>query len=138
MEKAARITLGASAAILAAYGAVFLIRPSVLGTLVGLEFATADAPVEIRAFYGGLELGMAAFLVACVRNPQLLSAGLLFCALAFSFAGAARMMGILEFGMAGPAHLVVGLLELGLAAWATWLKARLAGGPAADTLGRAA
>lgn len=130
MEKAARITVLITAAILAAYGVVFLVQPAVLGGLVGLEFASPDAPVEIRAFYGGLELGMAAFLFACARQPGLLPAGLLFCALAFAFAGAARLLGVAQYGVAGPAHLVVGALELGLAALAAWLRARLAAGPA--------
>jgi hypothetical protein len=135
VEKAARVNLLACAATLAAYGAVFLVQPAVLGGLVGLELTSPDAPVEIRAFYGGLELGMAAFLLACAHNRSLVSAGLLFCALAFSFAGIARLLGVLQYGAAGPAHVIVGAVELSGAALSTWLRIRLAGAPAAARIG---
>ena len=103
IEKFSRANLLIAAVVLAAYGVLFFVLPSVLGGLVGVEFASPDAPVEIRAFYGGLELGIAAFLFACARNPRLVSAGLLFLALAFSFAGAARFLGVLQYGTAGMA-----------------------------------
>ena len=125
MQTAARVTLLAFAAILAAYGVVFLVQPAVLGGLVGLELAGPDAAVEIRAFYGGLELGMAAFLVICARDPRLLAAGLLFCALAFSFAGGARLLGVAQYGTAGVAQPVVAVIELLGAAWSGWLRARV-------------
>ena len=135
MEKAARINLLACAAVLAAYGAVFLVQPAALGGLVGLEFASPDATVEIRAFYGGLELGIAAFLFACASSRSLLSAGLLFCALAFSFAGIARLLGVLQYGAAGQAHVIVGAVELAGAALSAWLRIRLASSPAAARIG---
>ena len=66
---------------------------------------------------------MAAFLLACARSPRLLPAGLLFSALAFSCAGAARLLGVLEFGCVGPSQPLVGMLELSVGALSTWLRA---------------
>ena len=124
IQTISRVNLVIGALILAAYGVVFFARPSALGGLVGLEFTSPDAPVEIRAFYGGLELGIAGFLLACARDPKLLSAGLLFMAIAFSFAGAARVLGVLQYGVAGSAHLVVAGVELFAAAVSAWLRTR--------------
>jgi hypothetical protein len=111
------------ALVLAAYGVVFFVKPSVLAGLVGLEFTSPNAPVEVRSFYGGLELGMAAFLFACARSPRLLPAGLLFSALAFSCAGAARLLGVLEYGFLGPSQPLVGVLEIAVGALSAWLRA---------------
>jgi hypothetical protein len=69
MSRAARAFLLLGAAVLAAYGVVFLLSPAVLGGLVGLGFEDPNAFVEIRAFYGGLELGLAAFLLWAALRP---------------------------------------------------------------------
>lgn len=115
-----RMNLGSAALILGAYGIVLFLYPSVLAGWVGLEFVSPNAPVEIRSFYGGLELGIAAFLAACARKPALVPAGLLFCALAFSFAGAARLLGVVQFGHAGATQPVVGVIELIFASVCGW------------------
>jgi hypothetical protein len=110
--------------ILAIYGGVFLVSPALLGDLVGLAFTGTNAPVEIRSFYGGLELGMAAFLFACSQRGSLVPAGLLFCALAFSCAGLARLAGVLQYGFEGPSQPFVGAIELAFAALCARLRAR--------------
>jgi hypothetical protein len=115
------ILLG-GAAILATYGVVMLVEPSVLRSLVGLDFTSVNAPTEIRAFYGGLELGIAVFLFVCGRNPPLVPVGLLFCALAFSFAGGARLLGVLQYGAEGVSQPVVGVVEMTFAALCAWAR----------------
>jgi hypothetical protein len=99
-----------------------LVDPSVLRGLVGLEFVSVNAPTEIRAFYGGLELGIAVFLFVCGRNPALVPVGLLFCALAFSFAGGARLLGVLQYGAEGVSQPVVAVVEMGFAALSAWAR----------------
>ena len=122
------LTLGSAALILAGYGVVFFVSPQVLAGLVGLEFTRPDAPVEIRSFYGGLELGIAAFIAVCALRTALVPAGLLFCALAFSFAGAARLLGVLQFGFVDATQPVVGVVELVFASTCAWLRFERANG----------
>jgi hypothetical protein len=119
-----RAVLSLAGATLAVYGVVLFFVPSVLADLVGLEFTSPNASVEIRSFYGGLELGIAAFLMVCAWRPSLTSAGILLCALAFSFAGAARLIGVLQYGSVGPSQPVVGVIELTLATMCAWLTLR--------------
>lgn len=107
---------------MATYGIVMLVEPSVLRGLVGLDFTSVNAPTEIRAFYGGLELGIAVFLFVCGRNQALVPVGLLFSALAFSFAGGARLLGILQYGAEGVSQPLVAAVEMGFAALCAWAR----------------
>ena len=57
--------------ILVVYGLMFLyfgvllfVRPTAIADTIPLELTDPTAVAEIRAFYGGLELGLAAFLIA--------------------------------------------------------------------------
>ena len=122
MSRLAPTILLGGAAILAVYGIVMLVDPAALRGLVGLDFTSVNAPTEIRAFYGGLELGMAVFLFLCGRNPALVSVGLLFTALAFSFAGGARLLGVLQYGVEGVSQPVVAAVEIGFAALSAWAR----------------
>lgn len=54
-----RVILGFVDATLAVYGVVSFFAPNVLAELVGLQFTNPNASVEIRSFYGGLELALA-------------------------------------------------------------------------------
>jgi hypothetical protein len=64
----ARLSLGLTAAAFGGFGAWLLVKPDALGK-VGVEVPTPAARAEIRAFYGGLELGMAAFFAAAAARP---------------------------------------------------------------------
>jgi hypothetical protein len=116
--KAGRILLLFSGMALLAYAAVFLFDPTVLGGLVGLSFDSADARIEIRAFYGGFELGLGLFLLQAARAPHWTRVGLAAFALVFGAAGLARAWGLAEFGGTGAAQQVVAAIEIGAAAFA--------------------
>lgn len=77
--------LGFGLAIVAAPAAV-LGGVGISGTPAGL--------VELRAFYGGLELGLAAFLLACAAHPGWREPGLWSVALVNGGIAAARLLGI--------------------------------------------
>lgn len=51
--------------------------------------------VEVRAFFGGLEVGLAAFLFMCARRPAWAPAGLAALALLLGGTGVGRAMGLL-------------------------------------------
>lgn len=67
--------------------------------------------IEIRAFYGGLEIGFGIFLLLCSRKPALLGPGLL--AAALSLGGAATARGIAFFleGVFPPPLIAAGAAE---------------------------
>lgn len=55
----ARLSLGITAGALAGFGTWLLLRPQALSR-VGVELPSPTARAEIGAFYGGLEIGLAA------------------------------------------------------------------------------
>ena len=63
MHNKAAIFLQISSAILILYAAAFLFMPDLLGKLVGFTHHSPNTLVEVTAFYGGLELGIAIYLL---------------------------------------------------------------------------
>ena len=128
VPRGARTFLAVGGAVLGVYGLLLFADPTLLGRLVGLTFVDANAPVEIRAFYGGLELGLAGFFVLASRRAVWLEPALVAFALAFGAAGAARLAGIAQFGFTGPSQPVVAAIELAGAVLALWLRRGARGG----------
>jgi len=100
-ERLARLSLIAAALGLVAFGAALLVRPSLLG-IVGVELARPAASTEIRAFYGGLELGLAAFFFAAARRDTWLRPALFAQAAGLGGIVVARLLGMLADGGAEP------------------------------------
>lgn len=93
----ARLSLGLSALAFALFGALFLVSPTTL-VRIGVLLTRANAVTEIRAFYGGLELGLAAFFFLALQRPAWFAPALMLQALAFGATAAARLFGILGGG----------------------------------------
>lgn len=106
------IFLRVSAVILAAYAIAFLINPSLLGELVGFSHHSPNTLVEITAFYGGLELGLAIFLLWAANDISRARYGLMMLFFVFLTAGCARLMGIMRFGFEDPSQPIVTFLEI--------------------------
>ena len=123
--RAARIFLGVMAGILVCYAVPFLFSPQLLGSLVQLEFREPNAYVEIRAFYGGLELGLALFFAWAAASPRLVAPALTGFTLFFGCAGLARWWGVWSFGAADASQPVVASLEVVAAGFAVYLARRL-------------
>jgi len=60
-----------------ALGVLFLVSPTLLFKDLGIQLTTADAATEIRAFYGGSQLGMGIWLGICAKKEDWLLPGLL-------------------------------------------------------------
>ena len=96
---------------LVGFGLPLLIQPSLLG-VVGVELARPSAATEIRAFYGGLELGLAAFFIAAaMRGGAWLRPALFAQTAAFGGIVIARLVGILVDGSAEPMIWLFAALE---------------------------
>lgn len=111
MEKKAAIFLRVSALILSVYAVAFLIYPELLGKLVGFTHHNPNALVEVTAFYGGLELGLAIYLTWSAANEDRMYYALMMVFFVFMAAGIARIVGIIRFGFEGPSQPIVTILE---------------------------
>jgi hypothetical protein len=109
-----------------AFGLWLLLDP--VGALgkIGIQASSATGVVELRAFYGGMEIGLGLFLGLCLVKPEWKVAGLWLVLLANGGAGLARLLGVFLSGAAVGGYLGWALLwELGFAALgatALWLR----------------
>jgi hypothetical protein len=81
----------------AGFGAWLLFDPGGLAR-VDIVAAAPQGLVELRAFYGGCELGLGLFLLACAARPDWREAGLWLALLANGVTGLARVAGIAAAG----------------------------------------
>lgn len=108
--KFARVALILGALGLAAFGIALLIAPALLG-VVGIELPTPAARTEIRAFYGGLEIGLAIFLAAAARRDDWLRPALFAQAAVLGGIVIARLLGVLIDGSAEPMIFLFAAIE---------------------------
>ncbi len=96
-----------------AFGLWLVVDPA--GGLAGVDIgATSPAGlIELRAFYGGLELGLGAFLIACARKPEWQRAGLWLTALGNGGIGLTRIAGIAMAGVFTPFFAYALVWEIG-------------------------
>lgn len=97
MERFGTVVLLLAALGFLGFGIAIVAAPEAVLAPVGIS-GTAAGLVELRAFYGGLEIGLAAFLFACAarrdwRPPGLLAVGLVNGGIAL-----ARLLGIAQTG----------------------------------------
>lgn len=106
----ARLSLILAALGMVGFGLPLLIRPSLLG-VVGVALTRPAAATEIRAFYGGLELGLAAFFFAASRRDGWLRPALFAQAAGLGAIVAARLLGVLIDGSAEPMIFLFATIE---------------------------
>lgn len=109
------IALGIGMLGFGSFGIWLLVAPQALSA-VDIAAESANARAEIRAMYGGLEIGIAIFLGLCFFEPEWLQVGLVFQLLALSGIGLGRLIGILaERGQVRPLLWFFVLIEAGAA-----------------------
>jgi len=111
-ERFARLVLGLSALAFAGIGAAFLVAPQAMAARVGVSLAGATAANDVRAVYGGLQLGVAAFLARCARRPDALDSGLAVQLFTFGGLAAARFASLLLDGNPGALGLALHAAEI--------------------------
>lgn len=84
----------------AAFGVLALVDPGRVAALTHLRVVDATSLNEVRAMFGGVQLGLAAFLAACLAGRWPARAGLFLVTAVFSVAVVARSA---SFFLDGPA-----------------------------------
>jgi hypothetical protein len=95
-----RIVLGLSAVLFAAFGLAFAVAPAWMAGQVDVSLASSTGRADVAAIYGGLELGLGAYLGLCLWSGRLRT-GLM--AAGFALAGIAVVRGahLAAYGGAG-------------------------------------
>ena len=122
----AKAVLIATGLMYLAFAVAFLVAPAELGGWVHLGVAHPVARTELRAFYGGLEIGLAVFLLLCVSRPGWIAPGLLAAALVLGCTAAARIVGMAVDRSAGTTVVAILLVEVAfaVASAVAWVGAR--------------
>ena len=77
-----------------AFGLAFIVMPEALLSEVDLELTAPSAFVEIRAMYGGLQLGLAVFIATAMLGRTPKRAAILVSALTLGGLATARLIGM--------------------------------------------
>ena len=85
------------------FGLIYLFMPAYLAGEAGLS-ANASGLTDIRATYGGFQLGFGAFLFHCAFSQSRQRAGVLALALVLGAVGICRTIGVLLDGEFGGFH----------------------------------
>lgn len=89
-----KFSLGLTAAVTAGFGIGCLIAPKKMLAKVDVKPTSGTGRTELRAMYGGFELGLAAFFAYSAVNEDMASAGLLAQTLGLSGLALGRLTGI--------------------------------------------
>ena len=97
-----RFSIILSAIVFGGFGVAFLLFPLLMASIVGIELPTPSAVIDVRATYGGLEIGLAMFFTICAFRESWIRPGLV--AQAASLGGFAfgRIIGLILDGTPQP------------------------------------
>lgn len=77
-----------------AFGLISLVSPEFPAGLSGMELTGGDAPIEVRAQYGGIFLAIAGFSLYGTRKQQMFAPALLLLALVYGGLASGRLLGL--------------------------------------------
>lgn len=109
----ARVVLIIQLVALAGLGLAYFIQPHQMANLSGMLLMAPAAATDMRAFYGGLQIGLAAFIGVSLSRLDLARAALTLLVLLYSSMALARMGGLwLDGGAQQTFNLYALLLEV--------------------------
>ncbi len=118
----ARVILSLQILALAGLGLAYFILPHEMSNLSGMLLMAPAAATDVRAYYGGLQIGLATFLALSLSRLELIRSALILLVLLYSALALARIGGLwLDGGAQQTFNLYALLAELvsaGLAFWA--------------------
>ena len=108
-----RILLAAQALILAGLGIAYFVRPEEMANLSGMLLMAPAAITDVRAYYGGLQIGLAAYLLLTLGRQEQMRGALMLLVLLYSSMALARIGGLwLDGGLQQTFNLTALLLEV--------------------------
>ncbi len=108
----ARILLAVQALLLAGFGLAYFIRPQEMANLSGMLLMEPAALTDVRAYYGGLQLGLGLYLLLALLRTDLLRAALMLLVLLYASLFFARLGGLwLDGGLQQTFNLYAMLFE---------------------------
>lgn len=119
-----KIVLIAAGLMYLGFGIVLLISPGEMARWVKLGLDHPSARTEVRAFYGGLEIGLGVFLLLSACRTGWMAPGLLAALLIFGGTAIARVVGMVLDHSSERTMITILLVELVFAAAAAVAFAR--------------
>lgn len=110
-----RVVLWLSGAGFLAFGLLFLVDPAGTIDTVGIRLDSAVSVIEIRAMYGGLEIGLGVFFFVAAFRERWVRAGLGAQILTMGGLAAGRGIGMLAAGQADRLMVLYLAVEIGAA-----------------------
>ena len=108
-----RILLAVQALVLAGLGIAYFVRPEEMTNLSGMLLMAPAAITDVRAYYGGLQIGLATYLLLAMSRVDLTRAALTLLVLLYSAMALARIGGLwLDGGLQQTFNLTALLLEV--------------------------
>lgn len=89
-----KLFLAVQALVLAGFGLAYFIQPEAMASLSGMLLMQSAAVTDVRAYYGGLQLGLAAWLVLALLRPRLQEATWMLLVLLYGALALARLGGL--------------------------------------------
>jgi len=123
-----KIFLAIASIIFLVFGLIYLFSPESLASVAGLQFSDSGL-TDIRATYGGFQIGFALFIGWCLRDESHYSVALVSIALIFGCVGAARFYGLVTDGETSTFHFIGLTFEVLITAFSVWLLKRKAAMP---------
>ncbi len=108
----ARLVLALAAVPFAGIGLAFLIRPVPMAEHIGIGVGSATADADLRAVYGGLQLGCAFVLAAAATREEWTRPGLVTLLALYGGLAAARFVSYAAVGLPSALGLVLHAGEL--------------------------
>src|SRR5436190_13066312 len=102
------------------FGLCLIVDPAGGLVTVGIVASNPAGLIELRALYGGLELGLGVFFLLCAARPDWRRPGLWAVLLGNGGIGLTRLAGIALGGVFTPFLVVALVWELGFAGLAAW------------------
>jgi hypothetical protein len=116
-----RTLLAVDALVFAVFALAFLIVPRTAMSLVGIGALSPGGVVDVRAIYGGFQLGVALYLAVCAVVPALGRPGLIAATICLSTTAATRLLAMLVDSPLDPTMGLILALETGGALLNGWL-----------------
>ena len=108
-----------------AVGVLFLARPTILTSGMGVGMESAAARTDIRAVYGGFEVAIGVFMIWASRRAERMQAGLMLAACIALGAAGGRVVGFVIEGSVDGRNLLWGTLEFAGGLAAVWFMGQL-------------